>query len=98
MKYDIGDMQMKIDGIHLTQITAPVVKETPDPQENTQIKPVEHLEMKVDVDLLEKGQKELESFPMVNQEKVEHIKKALQRGELSLDMAVLSQAIRDFYK
>ncbi|MDB6192823.1 flagellar biosynthesis anti-sigma factor FlgM [Vibrio parahaemolyticus] len=46
---------------------------------------------------IDRAQAEMKSLPDVDMEKVEQVRNALARGELSLDTKALSKAIMQFY-
>lgn len=85
----------KIAGGHVPQTSLNQATRKPleSPARATPIEP----QVDVDVAAIERAQQALASQPNVDIDKVASIKAALQRGELSLDMGALSQAVMKFH-
>lgn len=72
---------------------------------NKQVKPVETMEQtkvsepafQANTAAIDRAQAEMKSLPDVDMEKVEQVRNALARGELSLDTKALSKAIMQFH-
>ncbi|CAM3868401.1 Anti-sigma-28 factor, FlgM [Vibrio aerogenes CECT 7868] len=86
----------KVTGGHvpqtkLQQTGKKTLESTPVKQTNTDP------ELNINMAAIEKAQAEISSLPDVDMAKVEQVRQALSRGELSLDTKALSQALMKFH-
>ncbi len=85
----------KVTGGQLTQTK--FNQETSKAVETTPTKKITEATLNVNTAALDKALVEMESLPDVDMGKVEQIRNALARGELSLDAKSLSQAVMQFH-
>ncbi len=85
----------KVTGGHLTQTK--FNQESSKSIETKPSKKVAEATLNANTAALDKAMVEMEALPDVNMAKVEQIRNALARGELSLDAKALSQAVMQFH-
>ncbi|GAB7227907.1 flagellar biosynthesis anti-sigma factor FlgM [Vibrio rotiferianus] len=94
----IEDYKMKIDkvaGGHVPHTS--LQQTTKKPLEAPVRAQVQEHSFQADTSAIDKAQKEMASLPNVDMEKVEQIRSALTKGELSLDTKALSKALMQFH-
>ncbi|MEZ8143186.1 flagellar biosynthesis anti-sigma factor FlgM [Enterovibrio norvegicus FF-33] len=89
---------MKIDKVAGGHIQQSSLNQTATKSAETPVRSsVVETQLNTNTAAISKAQQELASMPNIDMAKVEQIRTALQRGELSLDMQALSQAVMQFH-